>query len=384
VFQQMLADPANRQLMRDYARLSVQMRDFEAAASTLERLIDLEPDNSAARVELAVAYFALGSYAVAEYHLTAAQTSGVLTPEEAATVARYSEEAAERSDGSDYSGRIEAGYAWTDTTGTFFSPGDEGGAFINGSIDWRIDMGGPHATQWVTEFAFTSFDPEAGSLNGRTTGRLRTGPEFRIARDAYGPRLQPYVEFGWRTGDPLLFTDFNSLAVGLAYINPVNARVTVYADARLGTETAVNGGFGDFEFHEVDLGLTYRPSRDTRFRLSGTVGERNQVNTAFPIDTTDASLRLSAQHAFDPAFQNLPNRWVVGGFAELARQTRDDGFGFETEIDRQLFGVWMRAFVYEDIYLEAGASQLFEDTDFGFGTDSREQTVYTFQVGWEF
>jgi hypothetical protein len=68
VFAQMLAAPADPVLMLEYARLSVRLRDFEAAASTLERLLDLQPDNAAARLELATAYFALGAYEVAEYH----------------------------------------------------------------------------------------------------------------------------------------------------------------------------------------------------------------------------------------------------------------------------------------------------------------------------
>ena len=48
VFQQMLADPSNREIMSEYARLSVQLRDFEAAAATLERLVDLDPANTPA------------------------------------------------------------------------------------------------------------------------------------------------------------------------------------------------------------------------------------------------------------------------------------------------------------------------------------------------
>lgn len=378
VFQQMLSDPSNRQLMREYARLSVEMRDFEAAAATLERLVDLEPNNIPARVELAVAYFALGSYAVAEYHLAAVQTSGTLTPVQAAQVARYREEAQERDDGSDYSGRLEVGYAWTDTA-------SEGGAFANGAIDWRVDLGDADVTQWVTEFAFTSYEPGDDSVNGRTNGRLRTGPEFRLSRDAYGPRLQPYVEFGWLTNDVDFDQDFNSWAIGVAYANPINERFTVYADATVGREYAMNGSFGDFDFHEFDLGATYRPSRDTRFRLSGTLGERRQRDTGFPLTTTEASVRLSAQHAFDPAFQTLPNRWVVGAFAESSQRTIEDDFFTDTEIDRQSYGAWLRAFVIEDIYVEVGASQVSEDSTFLFAAPtSREEMIYTFQIGWEF
>ncbi len=376
VFQQMLADPSNRDLMRRYAQMSVELRDFEGAAATLERLVDLEPQNTAARVELAIAYFALGSYAVAEYHLAAAQASGALSPDEAARVARYREEAAERDTGSDYSGRIAAGYAWTDTAG-------ESGAFVTGSVDWRLDLGDAHATQWVTEFAFSTFQPGGSSVNERTNVRLRTGPEYRIAQDAYGPRLQPYVELNWFQDDDLLNGDFQSWSLGAQYVNPVNERITVYADAQLGRITSTSTGGTDFDFHEFDLGFTYRPSRETRLRLTGSWSERTEVDDATPDTITSASLRLSGQHAFDPAFQDLPNRWLVGGFVDVAEVESVIG-GTTTMFDEQRLAVWMRAFVYEDIYVEGSAAQVMQDATTGGVTTTTDETILTVQVGWEF
>ncbi|MBY4891495.1 tetratricopeptide repeat protein [Rhodobacteraceae bacterium N5(2021)] len=373
VFEQLLVDPANRQLMRDYARLSVAARDFEAAAATLERLVDLEPNNTTARVELAVAYFALGSYAVAEYHFAAAQASGTLTPEQMTEVARYREEAQERDDRSDYSGRLQVGYAFADTS-------DEQGAFVNGSVDWRIDMGDADVTQWVTEFAFSTYQPGDASINERTNARLRTGPQWRLASDAYGPRLQAYAELGWFQNDDTLSGDYTSWGAGLAYANPINERFTVYADLGVGREIAMDAGDPDFDFYEFDLGVTYRPSRDTRLRLSGTWSAHTEVDAATPIEFTEASVRLAAQHAFDVEWDNLPNRWVAGAFAEMG-QTEQDVGGITTDFDEYSYGLWLRAFVFEDIYIETAAAQVHEDTTPG-GT--REEMIYTFQVGWEF
>lgn len=374
VFQQLLTDPSNRQLMRDYARLSVQAREFEAAAATLERLVDLEPDNTTARVELAIAYFALGSYAVAEYHLAAAQASGSLTPAQVAQVARYRDEAQERDDRSDYRGRVQVGYAYADTS-------SEEGAFVNGAVDWRIDLGDAHVTQWVTEFAFSSYEPGDSSINGRTSGRLRTGPEWRLVQDAYGPRLQAYAELGWFENDSTLEGDYTSWGVGLAYANPLNQRFTVYSDLTLGRAYARNASDADFDFHEFDLGVTYRPSRDTRFRLSGTWESRSGVDS--PDDYAEASVRLTAQHAFDVGLTHVPNRWVAGAFAEVG-QAENTVSGTDFEIDTESYGAWLRAFVMEDIYFETGVAQVMEDSLTGGVTTSREELIYTFQVGWEF
>lgn len=376
VFQQMLTDPANRQLMQQYARLSVQARDFEAAAATLERLVDLEPNNTAARVELAVAYFALGSYAVAEYHLAAAQASGTLTPAQTAEVARYRDEASDRDDRSDYSGRLAVGYAYADTSG-------EEGAFVSGSVDWRLDLGTADVTQWVTEFAFSTYQPGDASINERTNARLRTGPEWRLTGDAYGPRLQAYAELGVFQNDDLLPGDFTSWGVGLAYANPINERFTVYADLAVGREIATATGDVDFNFHEFDLGVTYRPSRDTRVRLSGTLASRTEVDAAAPLELNEASVRLAAQHAFDIGWDALPNRWIAGAFAEMG-QTEFISGGTTTDFDEYSYGLWLRAFVFEDIYIETAAAQVHEDAMTGGFTTTREEMIYTIQVGWEF
>lgn len=376
VFQQMLADPSNRSLMQQYAQLSVQMRDFEAAAATLERLVDLEPNNTAARVELAIAYFALGSYGVAEYHLAAAQASGALSPEQVERVARYQLESVERSDGSELDGRVEAGVA---------VPMDDGetGLFLNAELDYRFDLGDANVTMWVTEFAYSNFQADDSIVNSRQSARLRTGPEFRVSGDAFGPRLQPYVEFEWLDRDPTLEISYTSVALGAAYQNPINERFTAYADAQVGRASATDVTATDFEFHEASLGLTYRPSRDTRFRASAWIEQLRDVDVATPTTTDIAGLRLSAQHAFNPAFLDLPNRWVAGGFAALEQIDRS-GAGPMTEIEQFSYGAFLRAFVFEDIYVETGLATIMEDSTMGGVTLENDESILTVQLGWEF
>ena len=57
LFEALLADPANEELMLEFARLSVNEGDYEAAASSLERLVDIAPDAQEARYELALGLF---------------------------------------------------------------------------------------------------------------------------------------------------------------------------------------------------------------------------------------------------------------------------------------------------------------------------------------
>ena len=375
-FQELLADPSNRLLMQRYAQLSVQMRDFEAAAATLERLVDLEPENVAARIELAIAYFSLGSYAVAEYHLSVAQASGALTPQQTARVARYQIESVDRGDGTELGGRIQAGLAYA-------SDSEETGALLNAFASYRFDLGDANVTTWVIEAAYTNYQPDDNSRNARQAARLRTGPELRISGEAYGPRLQPYLQFEWLDRDPTLAIGYTSIAVGASYQNPINERVTAYADAQIGRADATETFGVDFEFHEASLGLTYRPSRDTRFRVTTWLEEQREVDIASPATTNITGLRLSAEHSFNPAFSTLPNRWVAGGWAGFEQTDRDIAASL-TEIEETSFGAFLRAFVFEDIYVETAVAQVLQDSVTGGFTTETEESIVSVQLGWEF
>ncbi|NKX46341.1 tetratricopeptide repeat protein [Roseicyclus persicicus] len=375
VFAQLLAAPADRALMLQYARLSVQLRDFEAAAATLERFVDLEPRNVGARIELAIAYFALGAYDVAAYHLAAAEASGALTPEQAAQVARYRDETAERDAPQQLQGFVALGRGWT-------READLQGGFGSAALEWRIDLGDRHATQWVTALSYAAYLPGEQTFSQREVTRLRSGPEFRLAGDAYGPRLQPYVELTWLREDSVFFTDgYDSVAIGLAYQNPIDARWTVYADLQAGEADPVNSFSQGFRFHDARLGAGYRPSRDTRIRA--TLGWR-QEDFDFGLVETTHSLRIEAQHSFDiggGALRGaLPRNWEVGAFVQRAVVEEDFGF-FTSETTDTLYGGALRAYVTEAVFLDLRGGRM--ERDFGFGFVQTE-TFYGVQIGWEF
>jgi tetratricopeptide (TPR) repeat protein len=153
VFARMLDAPADRSLMAHYARLSIQLSDFEAAAATLERLIDLEPANATARLELATAYFAMGNYPLAEYHLNAAAASGALSAEQLASAEAYRGAAAgTRNAPSRISGSVAAGIVSAD---------GEIGVLGTGALTWSLDLGDANATQWVTQIGLSTYQLDA-------------------------------------------------------------------------------------------------------------------------------------------------------------------------------------------------------------------------------
>ncbi len=64
------------------------------------------------------------------------------------------------------------------------------------------------------------------------------------------------------------------------------------------------------------------------------------------------------------------------------REFIEDGNTFFSSESRQTgYGVGIRAFVTDDLFLEAQGTRL--ESDFGGGFSS-EETLYALQIGWEF
>ena len=70
LFQRMLADPSSLDLAFEYAALSEQVGDLEAAISTLERMRVFAPGLPRLQFELGVLYYRLGSWSTAKSYFT--------------------------------------------------------------------------------------------------------------------------------------------------------------------------------------------------------------------------------------------------------------------------------------------------------------------------
>lgn len=364
-FQRMFADPANIEHMRSYARLSVALRDHEAAAATLERLLDIEPSNAAARLELAAAYFALGSYALAQFHLDAVRTSGGLTPAEDALAARYAEAAERRDAPSVLSGEIILGLLRS-------SQATRTGATGELSLDWRLDLGDAQVTTWVTEARVASARPRTAEEDVRNTLTLRTGPEFRISGDAYGPRLQPWIEFGFEKLSGTTSGTTRSASIGLSYRNPISAEVLLFADLGAGRGRH-QGETESFSTYDIMAGMVYRPTPETRLRLTGSTSADNSLTRG---ETTANGLRLDLRRDFAFAGNSAAARqWVARGFTSINEVEGE----LSTYTDLSA-GVSLRSFLGDDIFIEAGHRWLETESSFGRTTER----VMTLDLGVEF
>ena len=119
LFQQLLDQPDNLDLMFEYATISIRLEDYEAAISTLERMLIYRQDLPRVRLELAVAYFNLGSYEAADLYFDQV-LADASTPENVRIrIDRYKEAIRFRTRKSAFTGTLNVGltYATNATLG---------------------------------------------------------------------------------------------------------------------------------------------------------------------------------------------------------------------------------------------------------------------------
>jgi tetratricopeptide (TPR) repeat protein len=367
VFARMLDAPADRALMAHYARLSIQLRDFEAAAATLERLIDLEPANATARLELATAYFAMGNYPLAEYHLNAAAASGALSPEQLASVEAYRGAAAERDAPSRFSGSVAAGIVSAD---------GQIGVLGTGALTWSLDLGDANVTRWVTQIGLSTYQLDAdpgASTSDRLSFRVRTGPQFQLTGEAFGPRLQPYVELRSVRYPDAATSDYDAFFVGLAYQNAHSAAWSSFGDASIGWG-ALDASGADIDFHDVSLGVTYRPSREAFYRLTLSMGSEDTATR----QEDQHGLRFDYGRDFDGPAAMPGADWRAGAFASVDwLDITDTGVARDETVTAT--GLSLRAYLNDDVYVETRGTHLARD-----GGTNADETVFSMQLGLEF
>lgn len=108
-FEKVLNDPANLDTSFSHAELAIRIGDFEAAISSLERMLIYNPALPRVRLELGVLYFRLGSYAIASNYLTGAVRGADVPADVKARVEKYLGEIEKRTSRHNFSGSIFSG-----------------------------------------------------------------------------------------------------------------------------------------------------------------------------------------------------------------------------------------------------------------------------------
>ena len=332
LFDQLIDKPDDLELMFEYAKVSIQLEDYEAAISTLERMLIYRQDLSRVRLELAVAYFNLGSYAASELYfdqvLADSQTPDIVRER----INRYKEVIAFRTRKSAFS--VLANVGITHATNATLGPQDnqvllfgnlanlvagqkesDFGTRVLVNVSHVYDLQQEDDDVWRTDasfFGLNYFDTDDGDI---IFGRMRTGPRLSLDEKQFGPKMRPYVEAqALMSEDRPLFASFGFGAEVTDTLSPI---LSAYGDAGLRYRNYFESAFSDEDAFTVYAsgGLAYIPFRDLVLRGTG----------IFEVDAADGDqnsnyeigLRLSGEYQYDSGLSWVDRKWSVSGFAEV-------------------------------------------------------------------
>ena len=332
LFDELIDKPDDLDLMFEYAKVSIQLEDYEAAISTLERMLIYRQDLSRVRLELAVAYFNLGSYAASELYfnqvLEDPQTPDIVRQR----INRYKEVIACRTRKSAIS--VLANVGITHSTNATLGPQDnevlllgnvanpvsgqkeaDTGTRVLVNLSHVYDLQQEDDDVWRTDASFFGlryFDTEEGNI---LFTRVRTGPRLSLDEKQFGPKARPYLEgqFLMSEDRPLFF----GFGVGAEISDTLSPIISVYGDVGLRYRNYFDSAFSDEDAYTfyASGGLAYIPFRDLVIRGTG----------IFEIDEADGEqnsnielgLRVSGEYQYDSGLDWVDRKWSVSGFAEV-------------------------------------------------------------------
>jgi hypothetical protein len=112
LFERMLREPANLDVMFQYAQRAVENGNYDAAIGTLSRMLLFNPDLPRVRLELGALYFQLGSYEAARTYLEQAMAAPDMPPEVRERANAYLAEIDRRTARSILTGSLTVGARW--------------------------------------------------------------------------------------------------------------------------------------------------------------------------------------------------------------------------------------------------------------------------------
>ena len=144
LLQSMLQDPSNLDVAFEYASLSSQVGDYEAAISTLERMLIFAPNTPRLQLELGILYYKLGSYEVARSYFAQVVSNPSVPQEVAAKVRLYLQQLAIEAEPPAFAGSIFSGIRWESNANS--APATQN-ITLNG-LDFTLDSQSVAAPDW--------------------------------------------------------------------------------------------------------------------------------------------------------------------------------------------------------------------------------------------
>lgn len=371
LFEQMFADPDNLDLMFQHALISIELLDYEAAISTLERMLIFNPQLSRAKVELGAAYFRLGAYENARYYFEDVLANDNPPPEVMRRVRGFLDEIGRRTQesgatlvttfGATYSSNANLGPSDPSillggqpaVLDNAFVQSDDLGFRATAAARHFVDLNEPDGDAWITDaslFSLHYLDETQGDLDSFT---IISGPRLSLDTQNYGPKLRPYLYGDFVTsGNELLYV---TGGVGVEYSDTVSDEVNIFAAAQSAwREYPDRVGFSGHT-HRLAFGVAYTP--DPSFTFTGSLFAETDRTETFvqdislppgdPNSNYEVGARLGGTYRYDSGFEFTDRLWSLSGFVGTTYRRFDEPSLIDPTTDR------------EDVDFRAGLSHLF-------------------------
>ena len=338
LFDQMLADPQNLDAMFSYAGISARLEDYEAAISTLERMLIFNANLPRVRLELGALYFRIGAYSVSQRYFESVAALPNLPGEVSERVDTYLAQIEKRSKPNQFSGRIEVGIIADSNANlgpedrdvllfsrpTLLSADSLGNDDIGGRVrlelSHRYDLGSTNNDTWRTDGSYLGRRYESEDNGNLDAFFVRTGPELSLDSFAFGPKLRPFVDAEYvRADDESLY---RGAGAGVQYRQTPSDTWSVFGELRGGYRDYISRDDEDGIVALGRIGVGWLPARDTVVTATLT-GQRDEAAEDYN-SNTEGALRLSASFAYDPAFSFAGDKWVVSAYASAGLRHFDD------------------------------------------------------------
>lgn len=267
LFQRMLSDPSNLDIAFEYAALSEQVGDLEAAISTLERMLVFAPGLPRLQFELGVLYYRLGSWSTAQSYFTTVMQQPVVPDDVRNQIGLYMAHIETRLQGNQSFGEIGVGLRYQ----TNANAGPDSPFIDIGGLQFELDpgaMGAADSNAYVTARFHNSLDLAS------------QGDRFDIDVNAYGAIYREEDQLNTGVIDLSFGPNFNLAAIGID-----NARLALHAD--LGAAILS----GDPYIASAGVGADFISTLDarTRLTLSGTARHEEYFDSDLRPHASDRS-----------------------------------------------------------------------------------------------
>ncbi|MEM7506103.1 MAG: hypothetical protein AAF415_05110 [Pseudomonadota bacterium] len=334
LFDRLREEPDNLDLMAEYARLSILLEDYEAAISTMERMLIYRQDLPQVRRELGVAYFNIGSYEAAELYLTQVLAQDDLPPAVRENVQAYLIEIDQRTQTNRFVyGNAGVGLIFSTNAnlgpdviesglvpGGFLDPLDSGptedfGVRAFGSLVHDYDLQNANSDVWRTEFSTLGiryFDVSEGNL---TFARVRTGPRLSLNDEEFGPKIRPFLTLSHLSVDDASF--YVQGGLGVEFQDTLSTFLSLFGHVSVEHRDVADRTIDGFDLFraEASAGLAYIPTRDLTLR--GTFIVEQEVADEFENTNTEIALRFSADYSYESGLSWVDSKWSTNGFLDF-------------------------------------------------------------------